>query len=214
MSWNGAPEASFPYIKTGMAKCKRVVLCLVVLVSTMVGPFSGTFRALGTCRDYVTKDRDDGAKHKLRVCSEIVNPAPGAGNGRISAKVQTLLQPRWCARHRRSSRIDGPARRVLLLEKGFRRLGVPVELLGKSAEELREYVASLGERPFRAAQLYHAMYAERRFDFSAMSNIPAALRERLASEARITPPRIQRRFASTDGSIRYLFAIGAPADEA
>jgi 23S rRNA (adenine2503-C2)-methyltransferase len=88
---------------------------------------------------------------------------------------------------------------------------VPVELLGKSAEELREYVASLGERPFRAAQLYHALYAERRFEFSAMTNMPAALRERLASAegGRITPPRIARRFPSVDGSIRYLFSIGA-----
>jgi 23S rRNA (adenine2503-C2)-methyltransferase len=85
---------------------------------------------------------------------------------------------------------------------------VPVELLGKSAEELREYMASLGERPFRAAQLYHALYAERRFEFAAMTNLPAALRERLAQEARITPPRIVRRFPSVDGSIRYLLSIG------
>ncbi len=93
---------------------------------------------------------------------------------------------------------------------------VPVELLGKSAEELREFAASLGERPFRAAQLYHALYAERRFDFSAMTNIPAALRERLASaeDARITPPRILRRFPSVDGSIRYLFSIGGTPGEA
>jgi 23S rRNA (adenine2503-C2)-methyltransferase len=89
---------------------------------------------------------------------------------------------------------------------------VPVELLGKSAEELREFAASLGERPFRAAQLYHALYAERRFEFSAMTNIPAALRERLAQEARITPPRIARQFASVDGSIRYLFSIGGAID--
>jgi 23S rRNA (adenine2503-C2)-methyltransferase len=87
-------------------------------------------------------------------------------------------------------------------------LDVPVELLGKSADELREYVASLGERPFRAAQLYHAMYAERHFDFAGITNIPAALRERLAQEARITPPRVGRQFASVDGSIRYLFSIG------
>jgi 23S rRNA (adenine2503-C2)-methyltransferase len=87
-------------------------------------------------------------------------------------------------------------------------LYVPVELLGKSAEELREYAAALGERPFRAAQLYHAMYSERRFEFSAMTNIPSALREHLAREARITPPRIARRFSSVDGSIRYLFSIG------
>jgi 23S rRNA (adenine2503-C2)-methyltransferase len=87
---------------------------------------------------------------------------------------------------------------------------VPVELLGKSAEELREFAATLGERPFRGAQLYHALYAERRFDFAAMTNMPAALRERLASAegGRITPPRIARRFPSVDGSIRYLFSIG------
>jgi len=86
---------------------------------------------------------------------------------------------------------------------------VPVELLGKSAEELRDFVLSLGERAFRGAQLYHAIYAERRFDFPAMTNIPAAFRERLVQEASITPPRVTRRFSSVDGSIRYLCAIGA-----
>src|SRR4029077_18263589 len=95
------------------------------------------------------------------------------------------------------------------------RLRVPVELLGKSGEELREFAASLGERPFRGAQLYHALYAERRFEFAAMTNIPAELRARLASAdgGRITPPRIARRFPSVDGSIRYLFSIGGPMNE-
>jgi 23S rRNA (adenine2503-C2)-methyltransferase len=92
---------------------------------------------------------------------------------------------------------------------------VPVELLGKSIEELRQLAASLGEKPFRAAQIHHALYAERRFDFSSMTNIPQALRQRLALEARITPPRIARRFPSVDGSIRYLFSIGrASANQA
>ena len=86
---------------------------------------------------------------------------------------------------------------------------MPVELLGKSAEELREFIASLGERPYRAPQIYHALYKERRFAFSEMTNLSAALRERLAQDARITLPRILRRFPSVDGSIRYLFAIGA-----
>jgi 23S rRNA (adenine2503-C2)-methyltransferase len=91
---------------------------------------------------------------------------------------------------------------------------VPVELLGKSAEELLEFAGSLGERPFRGAQFYHALYAERRFDFAAMTNMPVVLRERLALEARITPPRIARRFPSVDGSIRYLFSIGGPIGDA
>jgi 23S rRNA (adenine2503-C2)-methyltransferase len=90
---------------------------------------------------------------------------------------------------------------------------VPVELLGKSAEELREFAVSLGERPFRGAQLYHALYAERRFDFAAMTNMPVAFRERLSKEARIKPPRVVRRFPSVDGSIRYLFSIGGPNSE-
>ena len=92
---------------------------------------------------------------------------------------------------------------------------MPVELLGKSAEELREYAAAIGEKPFRGAQLYHALYAERRFEFAAMTNIPAALRARLASPdgGRITAPRVVRRFPSVDGSIRYLFSIGGPMSE-
>ncbi|HYB62383.1 MAG TPA: 23S rRNA (adenine(2503)-C(2))-methyltransferase RlmN [Methylomirabilota bacterium] len=84
---------------------------------------------------------------------------------------------------------------------------MPDELLGKSAAELREYVASLGERAYRGAQIYHALYAERRFDFAAMTNLPASLRGRLAESARITLPRIVRQFTSTDGSIRYLFSL-------
>jgi 23S rRNA (adenine2503-C2)-methyltransferase len=85
---------------------------------------------------------------------------------------------------------------------------VPVELLGKSAEELRAFFASLGEPAYRGAQMYRALYVERRFDFAAMTNVPGALRSRLTEEARITLPRIVRRFQSVDGSVRYLFSIG------
>jgi len=83
-----------------------------------------------------------------------------------------------------------------------------VELLGKSADELRAFVASLGEPAYRGGQIYHALYAERCLDLAAMTNLPAPLRARLAEEARITLPRIVRRFPSVDGSVRYLFSIG------
>src|SRR5713226_7469566 len=85
---------------------------------------------------------------------------------------------------------------------------MPTELLGKSAEELRAFCAGLGEPAYRGAQIYHALYAERRFSFSAMSNLPVALRARLANEARITLPRVARRFESSDGSVRYLLELG------
>ena len=43
---------------------------------------------------------------------------------------------------------------------------MPVELLGKSAEELRELLVSLGEPAYRGPQIYRAIYTERRFDFT------------------------------------------------
>jgi 23S rRNA (adenine2503-C2)-methyltransferase len=85
-----------------------------------------------------------------------------------------------------------------------------MELLGKSKEELRAFCAGLGQPAYRGAQIYHALYAERKFEVARMTNLPAALRERLASEARITLPGVRQRYASQDGSVRYLFALTSP----
>jgi len=82
-----------------------------------------------------------------------------------------------------------------------------VELLGKSQQELREWMASLGEPAYRGGQIYHALYAERRFSFAEMTNLPAALRERLAGEAAIRVPGVARKYHSADGSIRYLLPL-------
>jgi 23S rRNA (adenine2503-C2)-methyltransferase len=84
-----------------------------------------------------------------------------------------------------------------------------VELLGKSRDELREFCAALSEPAYRGTQIYHALYAEGKFDFGEMTNLPAKLRERLSKEARITLPQVARRYESADGSIRYLFALPA-----
>src|SRR5258707_11462136 len=86
------------------------------------------------------------------------------------------------------------------------------ELLGKSKEELREFCVALGEPAFRGAQIYHALYSERKFDVAQITNLPAALRERLGKEARVTLPEVKRRFSSADGSVRYLFAL-APGED-
>jgi 23S rRNA (adenine2503-C2)-methyltransferase len=83
-------------------------------------------------------------------------------------------------------------------------------LLGKSAEELRAFMQEIGEPAYRGAQIYHALYAERRFDFAAMSNLPAALRERLGREAAIALPRVVRWHVSSDGAVRYVFALDGP----
>ena len=83
-----------------------------------------------------------------------------------------------------------------------------MELLGKSKEELRAMCVAMGESAYRGGQIYHALYAERKLDLASMTNLPAALREKLAKEATITLPVVKQRFASTDGSVRYLFSLG------
>jgi len=82
-----------------------------------------------------------------------------------------------------------------------------MELLGKSKEQLRAFCVTLGEPAFRGAQIYYALYAEKKSDVGQITNLPVALRERLAKEARVTWPEVKQRFASADGSVRYLFGL-------
>src|SRR5207244_3654404 len=88
-----------------------------------------------------------------------------------------------------------------------------VELLGKSKEELRALCMMLGEPAYRSVQVYHALYAERTFEFARMTNLPVTVRERLEKEARITLPEVQQRFVSSDGSVRYLFGLSGSEEK-
>jgi 23S rRNA (adenine2503-C2)-methyltransferase len=81
-------------------------------------------------------------------------------------------------------------------------------LLGKSPEELRAFLQEMGEPAYRGAQIYNALYAEPRADFAAMTNLPLALRDRLAREATIELPKILRTYRSDDGTVRYVLALG------
>jgi 23S rRNA (adenine2503-C2)-methyltransferase len=89
-----------------------------------------------------------------------------------------------------------------------------VNLLGQSSAELRTLMQGLGEPAYRGAQIYHALYAERRFEIGAMTNLPATLRERLARQACVALPRIVRRYRSADGTVRYVLALDALGAEA
>ena len=87
-----------------------------------------------------------------------------------------------------------------------------MELLGKSRDELKGWLAGLGEPGYRADQIYRALYQERNFEMARMTTLPAELRERLQREATITLPAVKQRYVSSDGSVRYLFGL-APGEE-
>ena len=88
-----------------------------------------------------------------------------------------------------------------------------MELLGKSREELKAYCLALGEPAYRADQIYHWLYAEAEFSVERWSNLPAALREKLNREAKITLPSVTQRYVSSDGSVRYLFGLPAQKEK-
>jgi 23S rRNA (adenine2503-C2)-methyltransferase len=64
-----------------------------------------------------------------------------------------------------------------------------------------------GEPAFRARQVYRALYRERIREVSAATNLPAALRGRLAAECPLGAPDVVNRFDSLDGTKRYLLAL-------
>ncbi|MDA2912444.1 23S rRNA (adenine(2503)-C(2))-methyltransferase RlmN [Acidobacteriia bacterium AH_259_A11_L15] len=85
---------------------------------------------------------------------------------------------------------------------------MPIELLGFELEEFRRLAQQWGEPAYRGSQLYHALYAEGRREFSRMTSLSRALRARLERDAAATWPQLARRYPSADGSIRYLLQLG------
>ncbi|HYP28389.1 MAG TPA: 23S rRNA (adenine(2503)-C(2))-methyltransferase RlmN [Blastocatellia bacterium] len=83
-----------------------------------------------------------------------------------------------------------------------------VELLGLDAGELREFMSGLGEKPFRARQLYDAIYRRRITDFESMTDLPKTLRRILEERAVVTRTRIDNLFVSSDGTRRFLLKLG------
>jgi 23S rRNA (adenine2503-C2)-methyltransferase len=84
---------------------------------------------------------------------------------------------------------------------------VPAELLGLEKSELVALLAAWGEPPYRADQLFSAIYNQRLRDPEAISTFPRALRTRLAAETRITWPLVEQEFLSGDGTRRYLLRL-------
>lgn len=87
--------------------------------------------------------------------------------------------------------------------------GAPKSLLGLSMAELAEIVRDLREPNYRAKQLFQAIYRERLGSLEAISTLGKALKEKLRQAGwDIVAARIDQRFTSVDGTVRYL--IGFP----
>jgi 23S rRNA (adenine2503-C2)-methyltransferase len=81
-------------------------------------------------------------------------------------------------------------------------------LLGLDLQELTKIVEEADEPGYRAHQLFHALYSERVSSSEEVSTLPKEFRSILAREGfSIGLPEIEKKFVSTDGTVRYLIGL-------
>jgi 23S rRNA (adenine2503-C2)-methyltransferase len=83
-----------------------------------------------------------------------------------------------------------------------------VNLLEFDLEGLTAFCEQLGEKRFRATQLFRWIHHKGASDFSQMSDLARSLRDKLATTARIAPLAVASEQASSDGTIKWLFDVG------
>lgn len=83
-----------------------------------------------------------------------------------------------------------------------------LELLGLDLGELTGLVEQAGEPGYRARQLFDALYRQRVAGLEEVLTLPAAFRGALAQQAvSVGLPRIEKKFQSEDGTVRYLMGF-------
>ena len=83
-----------------------------------------------------------------------------------------------------------------------------VNLLDFDLDGLAAYCETLGEKRFRATQLFRWIHQRGASDFSAMSDLAKSLREKLAGVAHVTALPVITQHESRDGTIKWLFDVG------
>ncbi len=79
---------------------------------------------------------------------------------------------------------------------------------GLSLKELQEFVESLGEKNYRAAQLFSWIYAKGAGSFDEMTDVSRDFRDVLAGAARLNNLELERKSVSpTDGTTKFLFRL-------
>ena len=81
-------------------------------------------------------------------------------------------------------------------------------LLDFTLPALTEWFASLGEKPFRAKQVFRWVHQRGVADFDAMTDLAKSLREKLKACAEVRPPEILSEHRSADGTVKWLFDVG------
>ena len=79
-------------------------------------------------------------------------------------------------------------------------------------EELKDVLKNMGEKPFRAEQIFKWLFSDRVQTFDEMTNLSIDLRNKLSDNFRIGEFEIVRKLESIDGTKKYLFNVKDEAE--
>ncbi len=74
-------------------------------------------------------------------------------------------------------------------------------------EELKTELASLGEKAYRAEQIFKWLYKDKVTSFEEMTNLSKELREELRQNYTMGNFEIEAKQTSKDGTVKYLFGL-------
>ncbi len=83
-----------------------------------------------------------------------------------------------------------------------------VNLLEFDLDALAAFCETLGEKRFRATQLFRWIHQRGVADFGQMSDLAKSLRDKLAGSAHVAAPAVTTQHISKDGTIKWLFDVG------
>ena len=81
-------------------------------------------------------------------------------------------------------------------------------LLEFDRDALAVYCEQLGEKRFRATQLFRWIHQKGAADFDQMTDLAKSLRDKLAGRAQVAAMAVVSELASSDGTIKWLFDVG------
>lgn len=83
-----------------------------------------------------------------------------------------------------------------------------LDLRSMYLEELEQFLLSIGEKKFRAKQLFEWLHAKKAASFGEMTNLSAALRKRLEDETELVTLKVaEERISKLDSTRKYLFEL-------
>src|SRR3569623_581023 len=84
---------------------------------------------------------------------------------------------------------------------------MPQNQLDFELECLTAWCTELGEKPFRARQVFHWMHQSGVADFAQMTDIAKSLREKLQQQPCVQAPAINYAHTSADGTRNWLYDV-------